>query len=162
MSPGPAIPAGSWHTPRLRVWVVAATGLLLTQLALGGLVSASFAGLSCGAWADCFQAARPIGWDTLNPWREPVLTALPPVNPDGALAQALHRGLAVAAALVLLPLAVVAWRHGRRRSAAALMFIVVAQVAVGSAMVLGSLPLVLALMHNLLAAGLLVALVLLL
>jgi heme A synthase len=42
------------------------------------------------------------------------------------------------------------------------MVIVIAQAAVGQAMVLGSLPLVLALMHNLLAAGLLVALVLLL
>ena len=150
------------RTPKLRGWVLVAACLLLTQLALGGLVSASFAGLSCGTWADCIQAARTVGWDTLNPWREPVLAALPPVNIDGALVHALHRGLAVAVVLVLLPLAVVAWRHGRRRSAAALMVIVIAQAAVGQAMVLGSLPLVLALMHNLLAAGLLVALVLLL
>ena len=151
---------------KLRGWVLVALCMLVAQLALGGLVSASFAGLSCGTWADCMQAARTIGWDTgwdtLNPWREPVLAALPPVNPDGALAHALHRGLAVAVVLVLLPLAVVAWRQGRRRSAAALMVILVAQVAVGSAMVLGSLPLVLALLHNLLGAGLLTALVLLL
>lgn len=154
------------RTPKLRGWVLVALCMLVAQLALGGLVSASFAGLSCGTWADCMQAARTIGWDTgwdtLNPWREPVLSALPPVNPDGALAHALHRCLAVAVVLVVLPLAVVAWRHGRRRSAAALMFILVAQVAVGSAMVLGSLPLVLALLHNLLGAGLLTALVLLL
>lgn len=149
-------------TLRLRSWVLFAALLLVAQLALGGLVSASYSGLSCGTWADCIQAARPIGWDTLNPWREPVLAALPPVNPDGALAHALHRGLAVAVVLVLLPLSAVAWRNGQRRSAAALMLILIAQAAVGSAMVLGSLPLVLALLHNLLAAGLLVALVLLL
>ncbi len=82
---------GSVRTLRLRGWVLVAACLLLAQLALGGVVSASFAGLSCGAWADCIQAARTIGWDTLNPWREPVLAALPPVNTDGALAHAPHR-----------------------------------------------------------------------
>ena len=156
-----AVAGVSLPASRLRGWAVVATLLLLVQLALGALVSASFAGLSCGAWSDCVQAARQVGWETLDPWREPVLAALPPVNPDGALAHALHRGLAPALVLLVLPLAVAAWRRGRPRNAAALLLIVVAQAAVGLAMVLGSLPLVLALLHNLLAAGLLAALVLL-
>lgn len=151
----------SLRAPRLRAWVVSAALLLLVQVALGGLVSASYAGLSCSGWADCAAAARSVGWATLDPWREPVLGPLPPINPAGALAQALHRGVALALALVLAPLAVVAWRRGRPRSAVALLVVLAAQVAVGLAMIQWSLPLALALLHNLLAASLLGALVLL-
>ena len=156
-----AVAGRSSRVPRLRVLVAAATLLLLVQVALGGLVSASYAGLSCGGWADCLQAAHRIGWDTLNPWREPVLGTLPPINPAGALAQALHRGLALILVAVLLPLAVAALRRGRPRSGALLLILIVAQAAVGLAMVQGSLPLALALLHNLLAASLLATLVLL-
>ena len=156
-----AVAGRSLCAPRLRVWIAVATLLLLMQVALGGLVSASYSGLSCGGWADCVQAARRVGWDTLNPWREPVLATLPPINPAGALVQALHRGLAVALVVLLMPLAVVALRRGRPRSGALLLILIVAQAAVGLAMVQGSLPLALALLHNLLAASLLATLVLL-
>ena len=148
---------------RPRFWVVAALVLLVAQVALGGLVSASFAGLSCSSgWLECAQAARGVGWDTLDPWREPVLAAAPPFNPAGALAQALHRGLALALALVLVPLAVAALRQGRPRIGAVLLVLLALQVLIGVVMTQSSLPLVFALLHNLLGAGLLVALALLL
>jgi cytochrome c oxidase assembly protein subunit 15 len=146
---------------RLRGWVAAAVLLLLAQVALGGLVSASFAGLSCNGWAECVEAAHGIGWGTLNPWREPVLGALPTTHPAGALAQVLHRGVAGALVLLLAALAIAAWRRGRTRSAAALLLLLAAQATVGLSMVQAALPLGLALLHNLLAASLLGALVLL-
>ncbi|MDE2299099.1 MAG: COX15/CtaA family protein, partial [Burkholderiales bacterium] len=152
----------SLRVPTLRGWVSVATLLLLVQVALGGLVSASYAGLSCSGWSDCFRAAHRVGWETLNPWREPVLGALAPINPDGVLVQALHRGLALVLLAVLLPLAVAALRRGCPRRAAMLLVVLAAQVAVGLAMVQGSLPLGLALLHNLLATGLLATLALLL
>ena len=150
------------RAPRRRGWVIVALVLLLAQVALGGLVSASFAGLSCSsAWVECAQAASGVGWETLNPWREPVLAASPPVNPAGALAQALHRGLALVLALLSVPLAIAAWREGRPRVGAALWVLLALQVAIGLLMTQASLPLALALLHNLLGAGLLAALVLL-
>jgi heme a synthase len=62
------------HAARLRTWAVPAALLVIVQVALGGLVSASFAGLSCTTgWADCVHAASSVGWSMLDPWREPVL-----------------------------------------------------------------------------------------
>ncbi len=146
---------------RLRVWVGAAVLLLLAQISLGGLVSASYAALSCDGWAQCLAAVQDADWDTLNPWREPRLNALPPMNPDGALVNALHRSLGVALAAVVLPLAVFALRRGWPSSAAALLILFVAQVMVGQMMSTAALHLQFALMHNVLAAALLATLVLL-
>lgn len=144
----------------LREWAAAAALLLVLQVALGGLVSASFAGLSCSGWSDCSPAAalQTSGWDSLNPWREPVLAATPPINPAGALANSLHRHAGLALALMLLPLAVLALRGGRPRSAVLLLVLFGAQLAVGFAMSALALPLGLALLHNLLAAALLATL----
>ncbi|MEO8309870.1 MAG: COX15/CtaA family protein [Caldimonas sp.] len=146
---------------RPRVAFVAALLLLLAQIAVGGLVSASHSGLSCFGWSDCAAAARAVPWSALDPSREPVLSALPPFNEAGALPQAIHRGLALLLVLALLPLAVLAWRAGRRRAATALGALLAAQAAVGLAMAQGSLPLGLALVHNFLAAALFAMLVLL-
>ncbi len=146
---------------RLRVWVGAAVFLLALQIALGGLVSASYAALSCNAWSECFAAAQSVGWDTLNPWREPLLHALPPVNPDGALVHALHLGLGVGLVAVVLPLAAFALRRGRPGSAAALLILLLAQILVGTLMSLDALHLQFALLHNVLGSALLATLVLL-
>jgi cytochrome c oxidase assembly protein subunit 15 len=145
----------------LRGWTIVATLLLLAQVALGGLISASRAGLSCVDWVDCIKGARDVGWSTLDPWRDPVPSASSPFNPDGALAQVLHRGLASGLLLLVSLLAVLAWRRGRPRNAAALLVVLAAQVVGGLVMVDSSLPLELALLHNGLAACLLAALVLL-
>ncbi len=146
---------------RLRVWVGAAALIMLAQVALGGMVSASYAGLSCRGWAECVAAAQSVGWETLNPWREPHLSASPPVNPEGALVHLLHRGLGLALVVLVLPLAAFALRRGRPNSAAALLIFLVAQVAVGLMMSVEDLHLQFAVLHNLLAAALLATLVLL-
>jgi cytochrome c oxidase assembly protein subunit 15 len=146
---------------RLRIAAGAVALLLLAQVALGGLVSASHAGMSCVGWSDCAAAARAIPWSTLDPWREPLLTEGPPFNAAGALAQSIHRGMALVIVLVLLPLAVMARRRGRPRTAAALIALLALQLIAGLAMVHGSLPLGLALLHNLLAACLFATLLLL-
>jgi cytochrome c oxidase assembly protein subunit 15 len=138
---------------------VVATVLLVAQVALGGLVSGSFAGLSCSAWSDCLRAAAGADWTSLDPWREPRLGALPPFNADGALPQALHRGLALVVAAVLCATAFLAWRQGWRGSAVLLLALLLAQGVLGLAMVSAGLPLALALLHNIVAALLLAALV---
>lgn len=156
-----AIGADTTPAPRSRVAAIAAVLLLLLQVAVGGLVSASHAGLSCVGWSDCAAAARAIPWSTLNPWREPLLTAEAPFNAAGTLPQSIHRGMALVVVAVLLPLAIAARRRGRPRIAAVLIALLAAQVITGLAMVQGSLPLGLALLHNLLAACLLATLLLL-
>jgi heme a synthase len=146
-----AAPQHSVPRPLRRVALAAAL-LLGVQVALGGLVSGSFAGLSCGAWADCLRAASGADWASLDPWREPRLLAQPPFNPDGALPQLLHRALALGVAGILFATAVLAWRDGRHRSAALLCVLLLVQGALGLAMVHLGLPLTLALLHNVVAA----------
>lgn len=147
--------------PRQRVAAAVALLFLVVQVGVGGLVSASHSGLSCVGWSDCIAAARDVPWSTLEPWREPLLTARPPFNEAGALSQSIHRGIAVLIVLVISALSLLAWRGGRRRAAAALLALLAAQTLVGLAMTQGSLPLALALLHNVLAACLFATLVLL-
>ena len=147
------------NSTRGRFWVALAATLVIIQVALGGLVSASFSGLSCTAgWADCLQAAGSADWATFNPWREPVIAAAPQLNPSGALTQVLHRGLAFA---LLVPV-VVLIALGRCRLKIAVVFLcaLALQMAIGLALSQGSLTIALALLHNALAAALLVLLVL--
>lgn len=46
--------------PRQRVAAVVALLLLVVQVGVGGLVSASHSGLSCVGWSDCIAAARDV------------------------------------------------------------------------------------------------------
>lgn len=144
---------------RLRWWARALVVLLLVQIALGGLVSAGFAGLSCDGWAACAAAARELDWSVLDPWREPVFAAAPPYNPDGALAQFAHRAGAVLVLAVAAPLGLALLRQPQRRAGMGLLVLLALQLALGPALVALALPLWLALAHNLVAA-LLLALVL--
>lgn len=145
--------------PRGLVWAVML--MVLAQLMLGGLVSATYAGLSCSGWIECIEAARGSDWAALNPLREPLLGRPPAVNPAGALVQVLHRGLGAVLLVAGLILAAVVLGCGRARLAAALLILFSAQAAVGFVMATASLPLALALLHNVLAAGLLTTLALL-
>ncbi len=139
--------------PWLRVWAGLGVAVLLAQVALGGLVSASHAATSCSGLADCIAASGAVPWNALDPWREPVLSATPPHNAWGALAQAAHRVSALLVLLVLLPLGLAALRGGRRAAGALLLALLVAEVAVGWLMGPPGLPAALA--HNLLGALLL-------
>ncbi len=148
--------------PMLRTWAWVGVAVLLTQVALGALVSASYAGLSCSGLGDCLHTAKADGWpwQTLNPWREPVFDATQmPLNARGALAQLVHRGGALVASLVLMALGVAALLGQRRREGAVLLVLLALQLGLGWLMVLTGLPLALALAHNVVAALLLATVV---
>ena len=142
-------------------WARVGAVLLLAQVALGAAVSASYAGLSCGGVGDCLRAADAAAWpwQILNPWQEPRFDATPlPLNPGAAIVQLLHRGGAMLVLVVLLPLGVALLRGPQRREGAALLVLLALQIGLGALMVAASLPLVLALAHNLVAALLLAVL----
>lgn len=143
----------------LGVWAGVAGLVLLTQVVLGGLVSTSHAGASCAGWLDCSAAlgAATQPWQALNPWVEVRFDpqALP-THRSAAPLLWLHHVLAALLAVVVLWVAVLAWRAGRARLAAAMVLLLVMQMVLGLTMVGGmlgsSLGLGLALAHNLLAA----------
>ncbi|MCX7173315.1 MAG: COX15/CtaA family protein [Proteobacteria bacterium] len=145
---------------RLRLFAWLAVVFLLGQIALGGLVSAGFAGLSCTGMPDC-GANAPIALrlQDFDPWREPVFAATPtpPANPAGAAAHMAHRYGAIA---TLLAIALLAWstiRSGRVRAGWVLLSLLGIEIALGVLLVTQSLPLGVALAHNLTAAMLLAA-----
>ena len=134
--------------------------ILLGQIALGGLVSAGFAGLSCTGLPGCGDVPTAITLDALDPLREPVFAATltPPANPAGAAAHMAHRYGAMA---LLLAVALLAWsaiRSGRSRAGWVLLGLLGIEIVLGVLLVLLSLPLGVALAHNLVAAVLLAAL----
>lgn len=151
-----AVAPAAMPAPRrgpLSRWAQIAGVLLVLQAALGALVSAGYAGLSCPQLAAC--APGPDGWAALNPWHSPGAGAGGPGYPAGVGVQLLHRvgTLAVAAALGALALA--AWRAGQRHGAALLLGLTALQIELGAALVLAQLPMGAALVHNLVAVLLL-------
>lgn len=141
---------------RLAPWVWLGAAVLMAQVALGGMVSAGNAGLSCAGFGGCDVSAGT--WQALNPWVEPLTDAAQPTHPAGALVHVLHRAGALVVVAVLLPLALLAWRSGRRTPAALILLLLGLQGALGAGLVMGSLPLAVALAHNMLAALLLAVL----
>lgn len=141
---------------RVTRWARIGAVVLVAQIALGGLVSAGHAGLSCPDLGSCDVAGG--SWQYLNPWREPLLAAGNPANPAGALVHGLHRVGALVVVALLLPLGVTAWRRGRRVGTA-VVFLLAAQAALGATLVVTGLPLAAALAHNVVAALLLAAVV---
>jgi heme a synthase len=147
-------PVGATAPDRVGRWARVGLALLVAQLVLGGLVSAGHAGLSCPQLLTCDIASG--SWRLLIPWHETPVDVADPVNPAGALVHGLHRAGAVVVAAVLLPLGVAAWRRGRRAGAAVILLLVL-QAMLGALLVLGGLPLSIALAHNVVAALLLAA-----
>lgn len=138
-----------------RVWRGVGVAVLLSQIALGGLVSSSFAGLSCPNLTDCIMPT-PAPWEALNPLREPHFDpGVLPVNAHGALVHLLHRWAAAATALAVSAAAIALLRSGRRRVGFALLLLVGIQLAGGLLLVHNGLPLALAVAHNGVAALLL-------
>ena len=141
-----------------RVWQGVAVAVLLFQIALGGLLSSSFAGLSCPDMMDCLMT-KHADWDALNPMCKPHfnqgnLTE----NAGGALAQVMHLGAAIATALAVIGVAIVVLRSGRRMTGSILLLLLGAQVTLGFLLVRNGLPLAAAVAHNLVAALLLASL----
>ncbi len=117
--------------------------LLLVQIALGVLTSATFSGLACPGLVGCGNGSA---------LRALPLASGPMLAPEaGAALHMLHRATALALLAVLLPLA---WglRRGHRALALLIVAAVLLQVALGVVMVAASLPLALAVAHNVGAA----------
>lgn len=132
-------------------WVRLALALLALQIMLGGLVSAAYAGASCPQLAGCDLGTA--SWQAFNPWHEPDPAAGPGA---GALLHMAHRATGVLAAIVLAALGLAAWRRGHRAGVVVLALVML-ELAAGVGLVARSTPLVLALVHNVLAALLLAA-----
>jgi cytochrome c oxidase assembly protein subunit 15 len=132
--------------------------LLILQIALGALVSATHAGLSCRSLAECMELTASGGWSFagLDPWR----VALPGSTDvasglAGAPVQLAHRVGGLVAAAAVLTLGLLAWRRGRRRSALGLAGLLLGVAVLGAFIGDGNLPLPAVLLHNLGAASLL-------
>ena len=137
-------------------WAAAALAVLVLQVALGGLLSASHSSFSCSDTGQCLRQAALEGWhwQLLDPWREPLFEAATtlPINPHGALVNLLHRAMALGVVLTVLPTAWLARRHGDSRAAAALLLLLVLQIALGAWLAGSGATVPAALAHNLLAA----------
>ncbi len=101
-APRPARPAAGG----LRILVAASGILLVLQMALGGLVSSSYAGMACPDWPTCqgttwFPSLRgTVGLHLLHRWNGPILLAVLFGAAFAARGTPGLRGLLAAAALV--------------------------------------------------------------
>lgn len=136
----------------LRAWVWVAALLLLAQVALGGMVSATHAALSCNGLLDCWSEAQTQSWQVLDPWRVPMPENNAFAQAAGAPVQWLHRLGAVVVLLCSLPLAIALRRHD---IIGALWLLACLLLQLGSGLLLASMgfPLALVLLHNVLAAA---------
>jgi heme a synthase len=135
---------------------LSALALVLAFLAvgLGVMTSASYSGLACPGLPLCAPGGSPAEWSAadLNPWR--------PAAGSPSIHMA-HRGAALLAAAVTLALA---WNLGRvggagRRLRNLLLAALALQLLLGIGLVTLGLPLPVAVLHNLGAASLVLALV---
>jgi cytochrome c oxidase assembly protein subunit 15 len=126
---------------RSRCWVTAAVGLLMVQLALGGLVSSRYAGMACPEWPTCNGGVWFPTW-------------------GGSVGLHLLHRLNGYALVVCLGFA--AWfgqREANLRGSMALALVLgIGQIAVGVANVLSGIPIELTGLHTALAGGLVLTL----
>ncbi len=148
----PPVDAGRSSGLVLFSWLVLA--LVFATIGLGVLTSASFSGLACPGLPLCTDAGFPGAWSAadLNPWR------------DAAGSPSIHMAHRAATAVLAVAAGGLAWGVGRlgasgRRMRRLLLVLLSLQILIGVAMVRFSLPLPLAVAHNLGAAALLLALV---
>jgi heme a synthase len=151
---------------RFRAWAAIALAVLLSQIALGGWVSANYAALACTDFPTCHGFWVP-GMDFGNAFhvlRELGVTAGgAPLSQEALNAiQWSHRIGALVTVAVLGVLAIQALRTRELRAAGAVIAaLIIVQAGLGIALVLLRLPLVLAAAHNAVAALLLAVLVML-
>ncbi len=138
----------------LQRWARLAVLALLAEVALGGLVGANFAGMACPGLV-C--SAPQLPWQAFAAWREPLLDAHGITVGAEGLQQA-HRLGALLLVALLVPLALQALHHGRRRAGVVLLGLLLLQVLLGLGLVVAALPLPLALAHNIVAVLLLLTL----
>lgn len=142
---------------RLRIWARWGLLLLVVQIALGGLISATHGASACTGLGACREVATAAGWDWrfLDPWTSAQLEQVAPGQARGAWLQLLHH---LGALLVLLVLVRVAWlalRQRQRLGALALYVLLALQLTLGLQLVPGGVALQQVVLHNLVAALLL-------
>ena len=153
-------------TPRrvrsARAFAIVALFAVIVQVVLGAFVSAKFAALACPAFplcgADAPLSALPT---TLDPFATLAVDATRTIVRAPALATLhwAHRAWAHVVLVLAAILVFVLARDKRGRAALLLAFLVIIQLALGAAAVLGGLPLGVVVAHNLVAAILLATLV---
>ncbi len=135
-----ASPSERVEVPGARALAPALAGLVLAQVALGGLVASSGAGLACSTWPGC----NADGWF-------PTLSGLVGL-------QVLHRLVAYGVVTLALVAAAIGRGRGRfGRAAFAVAALALAQMALGVANVLLDLPVEVTLLHTGGAAALVLA-----
>jgi cytochrome c oxidase assembly protein subunit 15 len=138
------------------------SGLLVLQLALGGWVSANYAVLACTDFPQCQGSWwPPMRFDEgFELWRALGMTGDGAVIPFAALT-AIHYTHRLMAYVVLVVLALLAWRlsrySGLRRVARWIAMLAALQLATGLGNVVLGWPLLAALLHTAGAAALVVA-----
>ncbi len=160
----PAAAAAPATLARLQPWAVLALLLVIAQITLGGWVSTNYAALACVDFPTChgewlpqmdfrhgFQLVRELGMTAAGTHLSyDAITAIHWTHRVGALLTLLYVG-GFALALARSP--------GFARHGVVLAGVLLAQVALGIANVLGGLPLLVAVAHNAGAAILLVTMV---
>ena len=151
----------SWRpSRRVRGPAALALAAVVAQVALGGWLTANYAGLACPDFPKCHGAWIPAmnigeGFDIAQTVGPNYLGGL--LSGDARVAiHVVHR---VGAMVVLAVVGWLAWRVGHRRSARLLGGVLIAQFALGVANVLLALPLPVAVLHNAGAAALLLVVV---
>lgn len=148
---------GHRDTGSAATWPLAGTALALTclQLAYGAMTSASYSGLACTTFPDCAGAWWPSDatWSAFNPWRA---ISRDEISANMTL-HMMHRYGGLLLGLIALWLALRLIRRKAGGWGMALLTLVALQWVIGSLMVEQSLPVSLALAHNV-AAALLLAL----
>ncbi len=148
-----AAPARPGVHAGLRSWIGLAVLLVLAQIALGGMVSATSSLLACGSLGDCWAAAQGQSWLVLDPWRIAARADASAAS-QGAPLQWLHRLGALLVLLYGLMLALL-MRPRDRIAATLLLACLLAQALLGPLLGVMAAPMVLALLHNVLAATIL-------
>jgi len=146
---------------RLRRRLSLGLGLLAAQIALGGMVSASFAALSCSGLSGCdgwLQHASLADFNPLQMLEVPQGGIFAPGEAQQTLHMT-HRFFALLVFCYLAWLGVCLIRENLRRSGMLLIAALTLQVALGISAVAYGLPLFLVLLHNATAAFLLLILV---
>lgn len=134
-------------------------GALSLTVMLGAWLGASYAALACTSIPGCDGVWWPAaaGLSALNPFLRQV--AAPPTgDAGGVMLHLLHRYLALATFLILGSAALQLLRNeARRKTAAAILALLILELVVGGLTVLSGLSLWLVLAHGLIAAALLVS-----
>ena len=155
------------YTPQYTVsshlhgWILLGLGLLAVQIVLGGMVSANFAALSCTGPSGCdgwMQYASLVDFNPFQILRAPQGGNFIPGDVQQTLHMT-HRFFALLVFCYLAWLGVCLIRENLRRRGMLLIVALTLQVALGVGAVAYGLPLFLVLVHNAMAAFLLLILV---